>query len=246
MDRVTSPSRHSLVLAAARNNADWCAAVGRAHGLPGAFGGTAWTSADRTPLYYPDAVTLHPGAAPADFLPHIDTASPGCSVKDSFATLDLGPDGFTELFGAQWIHRPAGAPVPATPRLRPAPVRSDAGLSAWQAAWHGEGDADGDAPDVFRPALLAEPSVLVLAVYDGSVLVGGAVLNSGAGLVGLSNLFAVDDADQAEVRSCVLRAAAEHFPGLAVVGYEHGDDLAAALDSGFTAIGPLRIWLHGA
>ncbi len=245
MYRVTSASTHPLVLAAARNNADWCAAVCRSHDLSGALGEAAWTSADRTPLYYPDAVTLHPGAAPADFLPRIDTASPGCSVKDSFAALDLTPDGFTELFSAQWIHRPAGAPVSATPRLRAEPVRSGELLHAWQAAWHG----DGEAPDVFRPALLAEPSVLVLAVHDGPTLVGGAVLNSGAGLVGLSNLFTVDeaaDADEAEVRACAFRAAAEYFPGLPVVGYEHGDELASALDSGFTAIGPLRIWLHGA
>ena len=238
---MTSPSTHTLVLAAARNNADWCAAVSRSHGLPGAFGEAVWTSSDRTPPYYPDAVTLHPGAVPADFLPRIDTASPGCSVKDSFAALELTPDGFTELFSAQWIHRPAGVPVPATPRLRAEPVRSAGTLEAWQAAWHGEGEA----PDVFRPALLADATVLVLAVHQGEALVGGAVLNSGAGLVGLSNLFATDDADEAEVRSCVLRAAAGHFPGLPVVGYEHGDALAAALDSGFSAIGPLRIWLHG-
>ncbi|WP_034087783.1 hypothetical protein [Streptacidiphilus albus] len=238
---MTSPSTHTLVLAAARNNADWCAAVSRSHGLPGAFGEAVWTSSDRTPPYYPDAVTLHPGAVPADFLPRIDTASPGCSVKDSFAALELTPDGFTELFSAQWIHRPAGVPVPATPRLRAEPVRSAGTLEAWQAAWHGEGEA----PDVFRPALLADATVLVLAVHQGEALVGGAVLNSGAGLVGLSNLFATDDADEAEVRSCVLRAAAGHFPGLPVVGYEHGGALAAALDSGFSAIGPLRIWLHG-
>ncbi len=115
---MTSLSTPAVAAAAARNNADWCAAVCRSHGIQGAFGAAAWTSADRTPRYYPDAITLHPGATPADLLPRIDTASVGCSVKDSFATLDLTPDGFTELFGAQWIHRPAGAPVPATPRLR--------------------------------------------------------------------------------------------------------------------------------
>jgi hypothetical protein len=30
-----------------------------------------------------------------------------------------------------------------------------------------------------------------------------------------------------------------------VVGYEHGDDLVAAVRHSFEPIGPLRIWLHG-
>jgi hypothetical protein len=39
----------------------------------------------------------------------------------------------------------------------------------WQAAWY-----DGNqTPDVFRPALLDDPSVLVLALQDGDDLCGG-------------------------------------------------------------------------
>jgi hypothetical protein len=36
------------------------------------------------------------------------------------------------------------------------------------------------------------------------------------------------------------------FPGTALVGYEHGDDLVAMLALGFTTLGPLRIWELGA
>jgi hypothetical protein len=35
------------------------------------------------------------------------------------------------------------------------------------------------------------------------------------------------------------------FPDLAVVGYEHGEDLAIAVRHGFEPIGPLRVWFHG-
>jgi hypothetical protein len=45
--------------------------------------------------------------------------------------------------------------------------------------------------------------------------------------------------------SSAVTAAASHFPGLPLVGYEHGDDLALALAGGFTALGPLRIWTRG-
>ncbi|WP_020668312.1 hypothetical protein [Amycolatopsis nigrescens] len=226
--------------AAARNNADWCASVCRSHGIQGTFGEMAWHSAHRTPPYYPDAVTLHPDAVPGDFLHEIDTASPSCSIKDSFATLDLTSDGFVELFTAQWIHRPAKLSTPRTSAPRAQQVSTAAHLRDWQAAWHG----DEETPDVFRPALLEDPSVLVLAVHDGKHLSGGVVLNRGAGLVGLSNLFAVDGSDISAIWLSALTAAADRFPGLPLVGYEHGDDLAPALASGFTVLGPLRIWLH--
>ncbi|MGW0063193.1 hypothetical protein ACWDTT_25085 [Streptosporangium sandarakinum] len=104
---MTSAETTFIRVAAARNNADWCASVCRSHGIPNTFSETAWHSARRTPPYYPDAVTLHPDAVPTDFLSEIDTASPGCSIKDSFAALDLTSDGFVKFFTAQWIHRPA-------------------------------------------------------------------------------------------------------------------------------------------
>jgi hypothetical protein len=238
---IPRASTAAAAAAAARNNADWCAAVCRSHGTPSSFGDAAWVGARRTPPLYPDAVTLQPDAAPAEFLPSIDTASPGCSVKDSFAALDLTAEGFVELFTAQWIHRPAGLPAPptATP-LRTEQVTTAPALREWQAAWHG----DGTPPDVFRPELLDDPSVLVLAFREGDGLYGGAVANHSTGPVGLSNLFAVDGADITAVWSSAVTATAEHFPGRPLVGYEHEEDLAPALAHGFTPLGPLRVWLH--
>lgn len=222
---------------AARNNAGWCAAVCRSHGIPSTFGHVAWTSARRTPPLYPDAVTLRPEATPADVLPLIDTRSPGCSVKDSFARLDLAAGGFEVLFTAQWIHRPAELPVPA-PDPRAAPVSTADELGSWQAAWHGRPNP----PDVFRPSLLADPSVLVLALRESEQVLGGAVLNRGAGLVGLSNLFAADDREVADVWAAAVAEAAGRFPGLPLVGYEQASELDAALDCGFSALGTLRVW----
>ena len=36
--------------------------------------------------------------------------------------------------------------------------------------------------------------------------------------------------------------AGEIFPGLPLVGYEHGNDLAAAKLAGFETVDPLRVW----
>nr|WP_282695195.1 hypothetical protein [Streptomyces sp. CC208A] len=207
----------------------------RAHGLATATGPRAWTSPRRTPLYYPDAVSLTGDATAADVVTGIDRTGPGASVKDSYARLDLAPEGFRPLFDATWIGRPAGAPAGPATGTR---VETAEALAAWALAWSG-GDAEESA--LFRPALLDDPAVTVLAVpgSDGGLL-GGAVLSTAAGVTGVSNLFAADGTDPAAVWTAALAAA---DPALPVVGYESGDDLAPALAAGFHELGPLRVWL---
>ncbi|MFD9573659.1 hypothetical protein ACFWBI_27950 [Streptomyces sp. NPDC059982] len=237
----------ALLLAAARNNAEWCAAVSRG----GAFSGSGWSSPRRTPPLYPDAVSLTPEASAAQVLEGIDTSSPGCSVKDSFAVLDLAPAGFEVLFEAQWIHRPAG-PASAATAVGPewSAVRTAEELDAWEAAWDGE-----ESSGLFHADLL-DGDLVFLAGRRGDRIVAGAVASAGGGVVGVSNLFTVDGAegadgaeraegaDAAAAWAAVLDAVAARWPGLPVVGYEHGEDLDVALRAGFTPIGPLRVWLH--
>ncbi|MFF3111059.1 hypothetical protein ACFVSN_17930 [Kitasatospora sp. NPDC057904] len=235
---MTTPEQF-LVRAAARNNAEWCAAMGRSHGVAGEFGPHAWSAPSRTPVYYPDAVTLAPGADEAALVSRIDTAAPGASVKDSFADLDLTAAGFRVLFEAQWIHRPAGAPAVA-PDLAWDVVADPDALRAWALAWD---DGGGDA-DLFRPELLDDPATSVLAARsaDGRV-VAGAVASRSDEVVGVSNVFAPNCGPDA-AWPFVLDAMTRLFPTLPVVGYEHGDDLAAAVRHGFEPLGPLLIWLH--
>ncbi|WP_435970161.1 hypothetical protein [Streptomyces sp. Qhu_M48] len=227
----------AVLAEAVRNNAEWCRAMCAAHGRPGAFGPRAWTNDRRTPLYYPDAVTLTGDADVKDVLPGIDRGTPGASVKDSFARLDLTAEGFRLLFEATWIHRPAGLPVPpATGDWRA--VRTPDELAAWALAWS---DGDADEAALFRPGLLADPSTTVAAGYaaDGRIL-GGAVLSASGSVTGVSNLFATGDTDPARVWDGCLCLVADDRT---VVGYESGDDLAPALAAGFRETGPLRVWL---
>ncbi|MEU5714642.1 hypothetical protein AB0G71_02430 [Streptomyces sp. NPDC020403] len=236
---MTEPDQF-LVPAAARNNAEWCAAMSRSHGVEGEFGPQTWAAPSRTPLYHPDAVTLAPGADGTALAARIDTTRPGASVKDSFADLDLTAAGFRLLFDAQWIHRPASAP--STPPGLSWTVADDPdALRAWALAWDdGEGNAD-----LFRPDLLHDPATFVLAgrTADGRVA-AGAVASRSRRVVGVSNVFARGgDVDLAW--PVVLDALHTLFPALPVVGYEQGDDLAAAVRHGFEPLGPLRVWLHG-
>jgi hypothetical protein len=216
---------------AARNNAEWCDLVCRGHGLTTQLDARLWVARRRSPPGYPDAVTLLPDVTIDEVLSGIDT-SDGCSVKDSFAALDLRPAGFRVLFEAEWIHGPP-PPDPALPetwRLVGTPDE----LRVWAAA-HGGGD-------VFVPQLLRDPRVAILAGHAGRTMVSGAIGSVGASVVGVSNVF-TSAADPVELWRDAPRAIAYRFPGLPLVGYEAGTGLEAALRNGFAAVGPLRVWV---
>ncbi|MEU8953320.1 hypothetical protein AB0C93_03345 [Streptomyces sp. NPDC048518] len=242
-DARATPSPLSPLSAAVRNNALWCDAVCRSHGVPGAVEGDVWASALRTPPLYPDAVTLSPAATPDDVLSRIDLSSPGASVKDSFGSLDLSAAGFEVLFEARWIHRAATDPAPPPRADRWGPVEGAARLLAWEAAWSGDGESGG----LFRPALLDDGAVFLAPTGTDPAgtapVTAGAIAYPGASVIGISNLFAADGDLDAAWRGC-LRATDRLWPGVPVVGYEHGDDLAAAERQGFTPVGPLRVWLR--
>jgi len=76
-------------------------------------------------------------------------------------------------------------------------------------------------------------------------LVAGAVANRSESVVGISNVFAVGDDLDGAWAGC-LAAIARLYPGVPVVGYEHGEDLQVAARQGFTPIGPLRVWWRAA
>ena len=233
---------------AARNNAAWCDAVCRLHGLDVHLDERLWWTSSRSPDFYPDAVTLDPGVAPDEVLIRVDAAA-GCSVKDSFATLDLQSAGFRVLFEAQWIGREAddtGLDHTVLDRTGPGRTGSQAGLSwrpvldradldAWATA-HGEADA-------LLPTVLAQRDLRLWLATEGGELRGGLALNRGTAVVGVSNLFATG-VDPALVWAGAAALGAETFPGLPLVGYEGGADLVQAQRAGFTSLGPLRIWIR--
>jgi len=215
------------VRAAALDNARWCDAVCASHGLTGRIDADAWSVPHRSPPWYPDAVTLRPGVDPEALLARID-AGAGASVKDSFADLDLAAYGFRVLFDAQWIHRAPADPPPGAPLTR---VTTGYELAAWASA-HGGGS-------LFRPALLTDPRITVLARQDeDGAVVGGAVL-SGDDPCGVSNVF-TRTADPDEI----WRAVVVTRPGVPLVGYESAPDLPPARRAGFVPAGPLRVWLR--
>jgi hypothetical protein len=215
------------VLVAVDNNARWCDLVCRSHGIATVFDDGVWAAAQRSPELYPDAVTLRPEVAAEEVLGRVDDG-PGCSVKDSFAALDLTPYGFEELFAASWILR---EPKPARRGgLEWSIVDTPAALGGWGTA----AGVDG----IVRPELLKDDSVCILAAYSGANVVAGAIANETGEVVGLSNVFGED------AWIGLPAALSGVFPSRTLVGYERGEDLDRALAAGFSEIGPLRVWLR--
>jgi hypothetical protein len=235
--RQAAPQEH-LVAIAARNNAEWCETICGLHRIAGEFEEDAWASGARTPEHYPDAVTLRRGVDAARLLSRVD-ASSGCSIKDSFADLDLKPWRFGRLFEASWIHRPALPAVGGAAAADLEPIRDQATLTAWERTW--SGGATGR--PVFLPDLLDRDDVVVLAARRADSIVAGAILSLGAGAVGLSNLFAVGT-DLASAFVGASSVAARLFPRIPIVGYESGPLLDAAEQAGFVRVGRLVVWLR--
>ena len=227
------------VITAAHNNAEWCDIVCRTHGIIGAFHPHVWASQRRTPPYYPDAVTIDADATVEHVLEIVDRTTPGCSIKDSFARLNLVPWGFRILFEGDWIRRAPEQPVRASGSdIRWQRIRDAGALPAWEAAWSGRGAATG----LFLPALLDHAAVVVLGGYVRDRLVAGAILNRSEAAVGVSNLFTTLGELGVAWPGC-LAAVARTFPRVPIVGYQSGDALAPAHEHGFTSIGRLRVWI---
>jgi hypothetical protein len=220
----------------AENNARWCDLVVGSHGGQGVFAQDAWTSPARTPPLFPDAVTLIPLPRVSNLLSRIDF-SPGCTIKDSFGSLDLTPHGFRVLFDAQWIMSP---PRPDKAWSVPSDwtefTDPDA-LDFWEEAWCQDGGLRG----LLLPGLLSEAVVVLGRMANERVLAGG-IVNRSADAAGISNVFS-EAGHGSETWSALAQCARALFPDLPLIGYERGEALADAQDSGFQAVGSLRVWL---
>lgn len=217
---------------AAANNAAWCDLVVRATGAPTTTHPGFWSTPRRSPEAYPDAVTLRPGVVAAEVLAAIDD-SPGASVKDSFADLDLSPHGYAVLFEAQWLTRAARSPM--TPAL-PWRTVDAATIPQWRAA-HGSA--------AITPAVLDDPAVrlLLAADADGPIAVAALNRSGDSPVVGVSNVRALRIEPEVVWTELTMVAGRELGP-LPLVGYESGPDVVPPVSAGFEQVGRLRVWLR--
>lgn len=216
---------------AVRNNAKWCDLVCRSHRIQTRFRPDLWPATERAPRFYPDVITLQPRVAEEHVLGAI-SPGPGASVKDSFATLDLGRHGFDELLEARWITY--DGPPPQPPTLTWTVVETEDKLAAWTEAAGLTG--------ILGPELLRHAGVRFLAAHDQAGISAGAVANLTGPVVGVSNVFATTTG-QDEAWAGIPAAVDALFPSAPLVGYELGLCLRAAIAAGFRDLGPVRVWL---
>ncbi|MCA0303395.1 MAG: hypothetical protein LCH95_13415 [Proteobacteria bacterium] len=177
------------------------------------------------PRFYPNLVTLAADAeAQAEQRANLDILAashlPGrWAVKDSFAALDLARHGFDVLLEASWMR--AVLPVDGPP-----------GDIEWRREDKGSQKLPYDDPDFAW-----------FTGRRGFRVVAGGMLYRAAGVVGVANVVA-EAADAVAVWRSLIVLAAQAFPRLPLVGYEQGEELAAALDAGFEIGDPLRVWVR--
>lgn len=234
---------------AINNNAQWCNTVCQAHNIPGEFRKALWLNPHPVPPFYPNAITLLPSAAVAEQQAYIQNLLAAgrlgrFAVKDSFCALDLAPLGFRVLFEATWLWR---APTQLKPSAALAGVqwelvRNKAVLAQWETAWAG---AAQHPTRIFPPALLADRHTVFIAARQAEQVVAGAIAYRTGDVVGLSNVFGPPTELPRFWAGCVA-AVMTAFPGLALVDYERGAELALAQSLGFKGIGPLRVWVREA
>jgi hypothetical protein len=238
-------NQESVICAA--NNVHWYQAIFGSHGLNGAIADGMWTSRDRPPPYYSNAVTVASSAVAAQAATIRDlvgTLPRPWSVKDSFSVLELSPLGFRPLFEAKWIWCDAAdAPVPVRGDTVWRRVTTVAELERWEGAWRENGSPAESR--VFVPDLLADPTIALFSAHRGDAIVAGCAANRSDEAVGFSNLFVAGGDDDLAIADAVSEVA-RFGSGLPIVGYLAGERLARVGRLGFRTVGQLRVWVTGA
>jgi hypothetical protein len=213
------------------NNIVWCGIVCDTHGIARTSRENVWGVLTKAPTFYPDIITSSRHVTIEEVNNFIGNREIS-SVKDSFANLDLSLVGFKILFEAEWIYH---APVANLELFQSAwrVITTENDLAQWTFA-HGSGN-------VIRPELLKRGDVRIFT-HEKEGEIAGFIANLGANAVGISNVFSPVNANE-NLWSDIAKVVSIEFPGLPLVGYEQDGDLTAALLSGWTSIGPLRVWL---
>jgi hypothetical protein len=231
----------------AANNVHWYQAIFGSHGLSGAVADGMWTSRDRPPPYYSNAVTVASSAVAAQVATIGDLGAAlgsSWSVKDSFSVLELSPLGFRPLFEAKWIWCEAvDAPVPVRGDTVWRRVTTFAELERWEGGWRENGSPTESR--VFVPDLLADPTIALFSAHRRGAIVAGCAANRSAEAVGFSNLFVAGGDDDLLIADAVSEVA-RFGTGLPIVGYLAGERLARVGRLGFRTVGKLRVWVTGA
>lgn len=213
------------------NNIAWCGVVCDTHGINCFWRGNLWGMLTEAPSFYPGVISANMEATMAELGYFIDNGRVS-SIKDSYANLDLSPFGFKKLFDAEWIWHP---PVSSnkSPQTKWRVITNERDLVQWT--------SKSGLTDVIKPNLLEYENVKNFSLENNEG-VSGFITNVDEGVVGVSNVFSEGRENESLWRE-IPRVVSNEYPGMSMVGYEHGSDLDLAKKSGWESLGPLRVWI---
>jgi len=222
---------------AAQNNADWYAMMFDVHGLRYRRSDIAFLAIDKPPPYHSRMTTVDP-LAQEQLLQLIsqNIHCTGFGVKDAFNCLQLESQGMTALFSANWIYADR---IQSANTNNWVQIHSLDDLLLWENAWKAGGSPSNQTQ--FPKPILSRNDVFIWGRRSTTGFDAGVIANVSTDCVGLSNCFG-QDAFPAAAALCAQLASSQPRK-LPIVGYERGDDLDAALQSGFTTTGNLRVWV---
>lgn len=218
---------------AVSNNAAWCDAIASSHNVPTNWNESVWLSKHLMPRFYPNIITLKNDSVIDKEIDSITPVLPsGWGIKDSFAVLNLGSNGFSVAFEALWYCRvPTNGVIENFKQHHQVQtVKTQLELNRWASAW-------GDGTDIFNAALLEKQCVELMYVEHHNNIVAGLATNLSGYSVGISNAFGSPN----ELLSCVA-SVIEKNPDKGLVGYGDQTEMALLSKIGFRNIGDLRVW----
>ena len=213
------------------NNIEWCSIVCESHGISHTSRDFFWGVQSKAPKYYPELISISRNATfegIQDFIENGDVSS----IKDSYGNLELTSLGFKILFHADWIYHLPVRMIESPPskwRL----ITTEEELAVWT--------LNSGLEDVIIPELLRDNNVKVF-MYENKDEVSGFIVNASRDVVGVSNVFSNGSCNESIWKE-IPELISSHFPGISMVGYEHGENLISAKLSGWSSIGPLRVWI---
>ncbi|MBS4174806.1 hypothetical protein [Bacillus sp. FJAT-49736] len=222
---------NNILEKAVLNNVSWCGTICETHGIQHFLKENIWSVRQKAPTYYPEVITVSRITA-LEVIKEVVGKGNVISIKDSYAKLDMTTLGFELLFAAEWIFH---APVLEKDSLSVGwkEITSETDLKKWTAAC--------SLTNIIRSDLLRKDNVKIF-LHENNDGVSGFIANFNADVVGISNVFSNNYHDKSLWREIPI-IISTLFPGIPIVGYEHGDDLFSAKLSGWSSLGPLLVWI---
>lgn len=226
----------------ARNNADLYEAVFTSQGLSFERLEYAFVGKDQPPPYYANLTVLKPSHAndillKAKELAHMFDGKVG--LKDSFCDLKLEAHGFRVLFSSSWIWREARGAASSSPWQK---IENEADLYLWEDVWKECGSPTEH--HMFPPEILRRPDIHIFGNKVDGRFEAGCIANTSSDCVGLSNVFSKTSSNRIFADAAVAAEGVD--PEKPIVGYESGESLTHAQNTGFATVGDLRILIADA